>query len=55
MRSDYNLIIYIIAGVILAQFMVGIIWLAIKIRKKSNLFSIGLRFSNNFASNLGSV
>lgn len=37
MRSDSNTLIYVIAGVILLHFVVGFIWLAIKmINKKDN-------------------
>ncbi len=37
MRSDSNTLIYVIAGVILLHFVVGFIWLAIKMtRKKDN-------------------
>jgi uncharacterized protein YneF (UPF0154 family) len=34
MRSDSNTLIYIIGGVILLHFVVGFIWLAIKMTKK---------------------
>ncbi|GEM_PF-713192 len=36
MRSDSNTGIYIIAGVILLHFVVGFIWLAIKMTKKKD-------------------
>jgi len=36
MRGDSNLTIYIIAGIILLHFIVGFIWLAIKLNKKKD-------------------
>lgn len=36
MRSDSNTLIYVIAGVILLHFVVGFIWLAIKMTKKKD-------------------
>jgi len=36
MRSDSNTIIYIIAGIILLHFVIGFIWLAIKMTKKKD-------------------
>jgi len=34
MRSDSNTIIYIIAGIIVLHFVVGFIWLALKLSNK---------------------
>jgi len=34
MRSDSNTIIYIIGGIIVLHFLVGIVWLAYKLSKK---------------------
>ncbi len=36
MRSDSNMLIYIIGGVISLHFVVGFIWLAIKMNKKKD-------------------
>lgn len=36
MRSDSNTLIYVITGVILLHFVVGFIWLAIKMTKKKD-------------------
>ncbi len=34
MRDSSNTIVYIVAGIILLHFLVGIIWLAVKFSKK---------------------
>jgi hypothetical protein len=36
MQSDSKTLIYIIGGVILLHFVVGFIWLAVKMSKKKN-------------------
>ncbi len=37
MRGDSNTIVYIVAGIVLLHFVVGFIWLAIKMTKKDKI------------------
>lgn len=36
MRSDSNTLIYMVGGVILLHFVIGFIWITVKMRKKKD-------------------
>lgn len=37
MRGDSNTVIYIVGGIVLLHFVIGIVWLAIKMTKKKEI------------------